>query len=60
MNPPSGLGRFFPFALSSGISSSADETSFFCSSTIAAAAPVAAFPTFSYSSSFPRIFSFRE
>jgi hypothetical protein len=59
MNPPSGLGRFFPFALSSGISSSADETSFLCSSTIAAA-PVAAFSTFSYSSSFPRIFSFRE
>jgi hypothetical protein len=57
MNPPSGLGRFFPLALSSGISSSADEASFFYSSIIAAA--VAAFSKF-YSSSLPRIFSFKE
>jgi hypothetical protein len=57
MNPPSGLGRFFPLALSSGISSSADEASFFYSSIIAAA--IAAFSKF-YSSSLPRIFSFKE
>jgi hypothetical protein len=48
----------FPFALSSGISSSADELSFFYSSKIAA--PFAAFSKVSSSSSFPRIFSFKE